>query len=187
MKQQYVYIVDKNDNIISVDENWKIFARENGAPELIDGVIGEPLWKFIGNGLLAGLYKSAVCAVRAKDCDFTLDFRCDSPDTLRYMTLKIVPLPEGQLKFETTLQHSQPRGVARPPNIIARAIDKPLSMCSQCNHVLIDDHWQELEILLDIPAGERLPFQFQFGLCGDCAEYLSAKIAWLDAAQDKHP
>jgi hypothetical protein len=182
MKTVYSYIIDENDLIVSVDEAWKQFARDNGSPELIDQVVGKSLWDFIGNPLLTRLYQRAAEAVRKCKTDFKMDFRCDSPDQLRFMTMQIIALPEGRIKFENTLLHTQSRDECRPTEMVNRSLAPPLSLCGRCNRVRFEGVWLELDSLLDrLPDTDDQPVHFQFGLCSDCSDDISHKIATLNA------
>lgn len=54
------YELDSDDGIQSVSEQWCVFARDNGAEHLADGVVGTPICEWVAGAEVQDLYQLAV-------------------------------------------------------------------------------------------------------------------------------
>ena len=100
----FVYCIDRNDLISSVNRAWLAFARENQAPELsAEGVLHKSLWDFIAYAEVRYLYGMLLNKVRATKLPVCVPFRCDSPARRRFMKLEIIPLKQKRIKFSSRI------------------------------------------------------------------------------------
>lgn len=95
----YTYYVDAGCQIISVDENWESFARENGAEVLVDNVVGKSLLQFISNPEVCAIYQMLLDQVLTTQNAVTVTLRCDSAELRREMELQVIPLSNSLAKF----------------------------------------------------------------------------------------
>lgn len=143
--KQFVYLVDAEDRITFVDENWLAFAGENGPPKLTaETVIGQPLWNFVSEITTRHIYQLLMGRVRTSGLPVCIPFRCDSPDRRRFMELQINPLPAGALELRSRLfREEERRYVALLDAAIPRS-KQMVSMCAWCKKVKVAD-WVEVE------------------------------------------
>jgi len=167
------YSVDQNDTVVSVNDAWLAFARENRASELTrDHVLGQPLWKFIAGRDTRLLYGELFRKVRTHRQSIELPFRCDSPDRFRFMRLALKPGPRDSIDCRGILLREQERPFF---SILDRSFPRSpttLRMCSVCKKLFVfDARWLELEEAireLDLFESAALP-EIEYSVCGVCA------------------
>jgi len=99
-----------------------------------------------------------------------MPFRCDSPDKRRYMKLKIIPLPDNCLEFQSTMEYEESRNIV---NLLVADLCKAkeqVLMCGWCKKVKLPDSWREIEdaiAILRLFDKKKIP-QISHGICGDC-------------------
>lgn len=171
----FQYRIDHADRVIWVDESWLGFARENGAAELTEAsVTFHSVWKFISDDLTRKLYQKIHDKVRSTGQPFVLPIRCDSPGLFREMQLRILPQPNGELLYQSTLMNVK----VRPPVVLldrdALRAHSFLTMCSCCLNCLIEPQgWLEIEAVAQrFPGtrGQRVP-QLRYTICPRCANF----------------
>jgi len=173
------YVVDGNDAIVSIDEEWLRFARENAAPELTpDHLVGRSLWDFVAGREMHLVYREIFERVRSHDTPILLPFRCDSADRRRYMRLTISPIVDDRLQLDALLVREEPRAPVQ-------LLDAPearsgfLVMCSWCKKVrTATDVWLEVEdavVRLDLLGDTRLP-SISHSICAECARAVRASM-----------
>jgi hypothetical protein len=99
---RYIYRVDADDIICYVDPHMVSFAKENGAPHLtLNALVGQPLFGFIAG--LETRHLSEVLMERVREYQRVVEvpFRCDAPAYRRFMRLRISPLADSGLQFES--------------------------------------------------------------------------------------
>ena len=95
-----IHQIDSEDIIIHVDEVWLVFGRANWINRLTaKDIVGTSLWEFISGVDAIHLWKNLLAAVRKSAKSVSLPYRCDSPQTKRYMSMSIVPLSDGIIEF----------------------------------------------------------------------------------------
>jgi len=177
----YIYIVDKDDRIISVSDNWLLFAQENQAAENCypEMIINKPIWKFIYGMETQFLFEVILQKVRTLNKPVSFPFRCDAPDKRRYLELIIAPLQQGSIEFTSYIIREESRDrVALLAAGIPRS-DELVKMCSACKKIELSENcWVEVEAavatlkLFDQP---ELP-QISHGLCTECFDLAMAEI-----------
>lgn len=170
------YWFDSSDRIASVDENWSVFACENGAASLTpDAVCGLHLNNFISDPTTRQIWELILRSAR-KGNPVGVSIRCDSPDRRRRISLRASF--EGDLtrvnstliseEFRPPIHLLENNGINGSGSLIA---------CSWCKQFqLTPDAWVEVEELLntlnlfDKPV---LPI-VSHGICPSCLNALTA-------------
>lgn len=172
------YDVDAADTIRGVGGRWAEFAVANGGAHLVAGVLGRPLWDFVAGATTRHMY-GVLCARVRQGHTVSFQYRCDSPTTRRYMRMRLVPVEDGGVRFEseTLMTRSWPPALLESTPSTRR--DVLVRLCSWCKKGLIDGVWEELEVVV-----ERLGMFFgdtespvSHGICPTCATSLEEAIA----------
>lgn len=172
----YGYEIDVHNRIVAVDEAWLAFARDNGAVALTrDKVIGEHLSHFVIGWRACDLYTNLFAVLRSSGARVSLPFRCDAPDTRRYMALEIAPQSGGRLKLAGRLLHSLARRRVPLLDLTLPRNGQWHIICAICRRLRVHaDTWREIEDALGDPysvPAEGLP-QLSHDVCADCTEEL---------------
>lgn len=168
----YSHIVNSQDIIIAVNDDWLAFAQENEASALTrEVVVGQSLWSFIAGLETQQIYQLLMRQVRQSQERVVFTFRCDSPDMRRYLWMEIVPAPAQAIEFRNYLLRVEPRHHIRLLDATAQRNVDLLHMCSWCSRVWCDESWQPVEDavkILGLFGPTELP-QITHGICPDCA------------------
>lgn len=177
------YHINSNDVLVYTCNNWDSFALENDAPEMISSnVLGRKIWDFISNTETRYLYKLIFDYVRSLKKESDVIIRCDAPETIRLLNLKISYGSNGLLiikSFPMKIQRQEylpllDRKVERSQEII--------KMCSYCKGIEIaHEKWLSLEKALnelDLFQREKPP-QISHGVCTDCYETVKKEFAMI--------
>lgn len=182
LPKQTTYRIDKDGMLTWVDLPWRHFARQNGAPELaVDSVLGQSLWDSVDGIETRHVYELMFKNVRRERCSIVLPFRCDSPDTRRFMTLKISPCsgPHEDIEFAAALLRTEPREPVPLLSQGERCSCSMLSVCSFCKRFEVPGSgWLEVEQAasrLGLLSTSRLP-KLSHGVCPDCANRARALL-----------
>ncbi|HEX5085174.1 MAG TPA: PAS domain S-box protein [Blastocatellia bacterium] len=94
----HIAVLDRDGNIIAVNEAWKRFARENGGAAIADSVgmnyldvCRRALER--SNGEVGATLKGIQAVLRGARPDFTIEYPCHSPDEKRWFLMAATPLP----------------------------------------------------------------------------------------------
>jgi hypothetical protein len=181
MNNAYVYVIDDEDRIVSISDNWLSFASENKAEESCHPakILNQSIWQCINGIETTQLYKICITNVRLQQKMVVLPFRCDSPERRRYLELKISPLPQNYIQFSSCIVREEPRESVQ---LLQRGLprsDTLLPMCSMCKKIKISiDYWLEVEAaitVLRLFEEEILP-SITHGICPDCFKIAMAEI-----------
>lgn len=175
--RRFVYRIDDDDRITHVNDAWLAFARENGMPEAdIAAVPGRVLWDFLSDTQTAEIYRQLLADVRRHGTTHAVNFRCDSPEMLRLMTLEIAPHENGEIQLSSHVREleQRPRMAILDPEVPRS--DALLTLCSWCKRMRLDDAWVELgEGVTRLGVLEQdAPPQLTHGICEDCSTKLLA-------------
>lgn len=173
-----VHRIDCGDRIIFVNRSWLSFAIENSAPELNEqSVINRPLWDFIYDKETRHLYRILVEGVRRDLTAAVVPFRCDGPDRIRVMEMRIIPFTDGKVQFDCRLLREKARERVRLLDPGEERSDEFVVICGWCKKVrLPDNRWVEVEEAvagLGLFAMRPLP-NLTHGICGACRESVFA-------------
>lgn len=166
------YHVEPDHRIGWTSANWDRFAQENGAPELVGGkVVGRSLWDFIEGSDTRTLYNSMLERVRETGTAVDLAFRCDSPDTRRFMVLRMTCPEDRQVLLVAELLREEPRARVRLLDSACPRDGTPVVICSFCKRVesKTGAWWEveEEEKELDLDEHASVPPLFH-AVCPDC-------------------
>jgi len=181
--KRYEYIVDEQDRIVRLCDNWLYFAECNGGGETChpNMVMNKPIWDFIEGGEATHLYQVMLKRIRASNRGLKFSFRCDSPDKRRFLELAIEPL-NTFLRFTTYIMREESRD---PVVILDASISRSqdcVKMCSVCKKIKVDaDSWAEVEsAITNLKLFERPQMPaISHGVCGDCFKVMMAEIEKL--------
>ena len=167
----FIHRVDGDGRISFVSDAWLAFAAENGYRTTRSEQLGRPLLSAIGGEENRHIYRLLIERVRTSARAVEFGYRCDSPETRRWMRMHHLP-ESDEVEFESLLLRLESRPYA--PLIEARqgpsAASDVLSMCSWCKAVLADQDWIEVEQAvrqLGLFATDRMP-RISHGICPDC-------------------
>jgi hypothetical protein len=171
-KRIFSWIIDREDIIIHVNDNFLDFALENGAPRLSgEAMINRPLWSFIAGLETVQLYLLILEKVRKQGSRLSYPFRCDSPECRRFLELQVSPLQADCVNFSSRILRVEFREPVRllEPGISS---DQFLRICSWCKKIFCKGQWLEIEMavkMLDLFAEVKLP-RLTHGICDACGE-----------------
>ena len=168
----FVYHIDQRDRIASVDDAWRAFAVENGAPQLAgDAVIGQLLLSYITDAETSHLYQVLLQKLRKTGVPIRVPFRCDAPALRRFMELEMAADDAGGVRFTGRLLRLERRA---PVNLLDPALQRGeslLRMCSWCKRIDVGGGvWLEVEdaiARLHLFDAAPLP-QISHGMCDAC-------------------
>lgn len=166
------YRIDAVDRLVAFNPQWDRFALENGAPELAaSDVRAREIWAFIADLDTRHLHQRLLERVRRGNRLTALPFRCDSPDTRRYMEMDVIPLPDGEVEYRCRLLRAERRAPARVGMGAGTGAQTFAKMCSWCKRVEVAPGvWKELEeAIRELGLFERdPPPAVSHGICEDC-------------------
>jgi hypothetical protein len=169
------YVLDGNDRILEVGGDWDAFARANNAEHLCgDALIGTSFWDHIAGQSLCDLLHRVFQRARSLGQPITVPARCDSPDTIRHLEIRVHALNSNQLRVQSCVRSEIPRENWRSGDRV-RAM---LQMCSWCNRFNHEGRWMEIEEAIekyDLVNADVVP-RSSHGICPDCAILLK-KVA----------
>lgn len=184
----FVYQIDGNDKIVFIDEAWLLFARQNDAPILTrEYVVGQELWKFIGDATTVEIYKRLLNRVRSAQSSVTVPFRCDSSTRCRYMEMEMVSLGNGVVQFNSRILTLEERAeVELLDNRIDRSAEV-VNMCSWCKKIKtapgrwveVEEATRELNLFRAI-----FPPMISHGICPECLDSLQSQLVELGTTLD---
>jgi hypothetical protein len=169
------YTISADNRITNVNSAWDEFCFQNETPELRKKrVLGQPLYFYIHDTVLAELYKKLIDTVRKTQAPLEFPYRCDSPNELRYMHMRITPVPEHEILFESCLVGSAPRHPAVYYKFVADKQVDTITFCSVCNKVKVLNSWYDLTYALTAKEmfNQSLPLRFTAGICKHCSKFL---------------
>ena len=169
------YDIGPDDVIVSVGGNWNAFAVANDSGSLCAGVVGRPIWDFLDGLTPREVYRDLFARVRqGKTVHFP--FRCDSPTCARHMVMRMTPLDNRGVRFETSMIRAIPLMGVRG----TEPIDSLVRVCSWCKRVALPptSEWLDPEVAV---ARYRLldrdePVRLTHGICEPCIAMLGVDI-----------
>lgn len=174
------YRINSEDRIVSVDAAWDKYAVSNEAPELEGtNVIERKLWEFVADEMTRHIYQQMLVEVR-RGRTMAFDFRCDSPDTRRFLEMRMTPLPDDGVQFETLTKLVEERSSQELYRRSSEYIDELVITCSWCKKIKTAENvWHEVEQaiqilqLFDLDPAPHL----SHGMCEECYATMTAKLS----------
>jgi hypothetical protein len=179
LKTSCLYEVDAQDKIISIGGAWTAFARENGGEKLLNSPpLGQPIWHFIKGLSTRNIYYLIMKQVRETGATIRFPFRCDSPDTLRYMEMELSPGENNGVRFQTTLTRVLEQNSIYTRDSHAPRQEAMVQVCAWCDLVLVHSDWLSLEDaiwmlgLFDVPEAPPI----SHSICPACVRLLNKEV-----------
>jgi hypothetical protein len=174
------YRISRDDVIEAVNDEWSVFATENGAPQLAH-VAGLSLWTFVEGRTTRQVYRELLARVRDGH-DIVFSFRCDSPATRRLGSMTMHPAGRGAVEFRSVMRDLGPW--PRLPHGVSLFEDAAmLQVCSWCKRVLVDGLWIEPERAVEILGlfqGDDERRTITHVICPACAQSLGVAVEAAD-------
>ena len=180
------YRLDSHYRIIYVNPTWSLFAEKNGSTGLEpETILGTPIWKYIADEETIDLYYVLLARIATLNTSFRFPFRCDEPETRRFMELSITyganddtyEFSSKLLRFENR-EYQMLLGAEKTPS------DDVVTCCAWCKKfALPDNKWVEVEEAvktLELFVFDVMP-RVSHGICPVCKSDL---LSGLDALQD---
>ncbi len=181
------YSINADDILITVDEAWAEFARENDAPGLSDLDPTRTLWSYFNGEEVRDLWQLLIEQVRAKQAQACVPLRCDAPNMRRWLEMTITPAANGVVHFRSLLLFEQPRADISLLGLNTEGdSDAPtVSVCSWCGRGHHHAHWLEIEELLrELRLLENPSPSIAYGVCPTCRDLMSADLLVHDTSHD---
>ena len=187
---QLSYWIDNNNIIRKVDDRWDQAMNSESWSERASarGIIGKPLSDFICDDVTRMYVATMIESVRVIPHTSFRHYRCDTPDTKRYMQMIITPEDNGWIRvshellrtetitkpvfFKTVADRTQ---IKYSISTKAGAAKIHFVRCSICNrlHRFGDraSQWQEVDYLANHES-IAIPAKVIYGVCPDCLKTL---------------
>jgi len=93
------YQINKQDEIIFVNDEWFRFALANDGSNLTrEDVLYRSFWDFMSDNKVKYLYREILRWVNA-GLSLKFNLRCDSPEIRRLLEMNIMPRKDGEAQF----------------------------------------------------------------------------------------
>lgn len=140
------YVIDADDRLVSVSDEWSAFALHNHGEDLSpERITGHFLWNFISDEPTRELYQALLARVRS-GTETELILRCDSPERRRLIELIVTRLPGGAVRFRSILLATKLRSSQRLLDKSTPRTARRVMVCSWCDKVNVDvEKWFEVE------------------------------------------
>ncbi len=172
-KQIIQYIIDGEDRITYVSDDWWFFAEENGAgaecypPHLL----GRSLWDFIEGEETRQLYQILIAKTRAGKKGLQVSIRCDSPERRRSIIIALKSIGDRHIEFLCRTIKVETR---MPVDLLRSGLtrsDRIVRICSFCKKIAAtEEEWIDTERAIERMAlfsNHALP-QLNHGVCPAC-------------------
>lgn len=171
-----IYEVDPDARIISVDDAWDSFAKDNLADHLVtERIVGDSLWDHITGRDLRELYETVLKNVSDSGESIRYPFRCDSPSLRRFLELEISFSERGWKFVSRTLSVEEREPVELLDPSLPRG-DEIVTLCSWCKKIKTPKGWLPVEQgLTELrPFDSRQMPAISHGMCDECLDnYMS--------------
>jgi hypothetical protein len=171
------YAIDEQDRLVRVDEGYYRFAAENGWVEAATS-LGRSLWDYVAGEEMRKVQRLLLRRVRDEVGSVELPFRCDGPEVVRRMEIKIAARRGGRaVLFSARLRDEEEREEPMPlldPE--APRGEETLPMCGWCDRFEVEGEWVEVEEAarrLELFDRPELP-ALSHGICPECNDLLLA-------------
>jgi hypothetical protein len=180
-----LWIIDKKDWILHVNEGYKQFALDNGAPDLAENSVGRCLWDFVTGPELRELYEGLLRRIRQGLGPFEMPYRCDGPTQRRRLLLRVERVDQtDDVLFQSRALQIESRPAVRilDPSSRTGSSAEPLRFCSWTNRLHTPKGWLEVEEAiaeLGLFETTELP-PFTHTISESAYEQVNAQIEGLD-------
>jgi hypothetical protein len=178
-RRQFVHRIDATDRLVSVNQPWLDFARENGWPVAAADVTGSPLSDFIADRETRHIYRLIIQRARSSGRALSFHYRCDSPDFRRHMQMQVHhDAHTGLVEFRNRVLRLE----SRPRVQLLEAGERSgaagvLAVCGWCKSAQAGGQWVEVEEAvrrLGLFEAQSLPL-LSHGICPRCLRALETE------------
>lgn len=178
-RTRFVHRINADGRISFVNDNWLVFASNNGYQTSRTRVLGQALVEVISDEETRHIYAQLIERACVSGRAIRFGYRCDAPDRRRWMQMRMHRVPSSEeIEFASELLREEQRpsvALIHPPRPPSPPEDV-LSMCSWCKSVLAERVWVEIEqaiIRLGLFGTNGMP-RISHGICPDCKDRLLA-------------
>jgi hypothetical protein len=180
-QRDFIHRIDGDGRICSVNQAWLDFAVENDWDVDKARLLGSDLMASISDLQTRHVYGLLINRVRDSRRSAHFRYRCDSPDCLRLMEMRMhYDATLDQVEFRSralSIERREPIAVLDTRRL--QRSSQTLSVCSWCKAVQMAQAWVELEqavVRLGLFAADALP-RISHGICPDCSKRLATLTA----------
>jgi hypothetical protein len=135
---EVTFTLDGEDIILDVSPNWDVFALENDGEKILSSnVLGTSIFSHVDGDISKMFVESILSAVRTFQVRCNHNFRCDSHDERRWMSMIIEPMQHNYLKLTHTTIRTEPTTFKVHFDSVVKDRSKLIKRCSMCNKVCI--------------------------------------------------
>lgn len=165
------YSIDEQNRLVSFNNNWNRFARENDSAHLTsEAIAGQSIFDHIAGESLRQLWQYIIENIRKKQSSAEFDFRCDSTEIKRFMKMHVW-FHEGRVNFSSTILRTKTAAGLRIFQPHAAHSAALILACSWCKKIKADETtWFEPEVAVEkLHLLENdLPPNISHGICPEC-------------------
>lgn len=185
--EDIIYITDTAGRILYVNSGpWKAFAHANGGEsiEAPESVLGRPLPDFLNGDSIREQFSTLFEQVRhGARQTIAYPFRCDAPDAVRFMRLRMSAIrnSSGEVQailFQSTLLDEKEREAQAIMEAHSRTSDAsaPVQViCAYCKRLELQEQWVEAEEYT--ARGGSPSVRLSHGICPECAAVVLARVS----------
>jgi len=171
------YAIDSQDRLVRLDLGFYEYAEENGW----DGVgdcLGRSLWDYVAGEEVQKVQRLLVRRVREGEAKVTLPFRCETPEVIREMEIRIDATASRRwVVFTAELTYEEDRDEPQPLyDLTLPRSGEFLTMCAWCDRFLVRGEWLEVEEAarrLQLFRRAQMP-PLDHGICPQCSRQMLA-------------
>lgn len=168
--QPIVCIINPDNIVIDVNQAWDYFALQNNCPESTRiGVLEKSILDAVSGKVTKQYWRDLLARAWLSTQPLKIDYRCDSPDTKRWMQMELCRLEDGNMRISHIQLASEKRTPAIHFKLASQRSSSTHIRCSICNRLKENDHWHEAETL--IKTGNNAGSVYLpviYGVCTDC-------------------
>lgn len=156
------YEICGNDRVVALGLGWPEGTRQRD-------ILRRSLWDLLGDGNIADVYRALVAEIRRTGLGICFAFRCDDPGTRRLMSMAMMPMSCGGIRFS-----SRPIAVERQDaaSFQRRHQGLPVNvdLCPECGRIRVGNQWHSASEALDRLGifADDLPFRTHRVRCAPC-------------------
>ncbi|KIL98743.1 hypothetical protein CCC_02193 [Paramagnetospirillum magnetotacticum MS-1] len=156
------YEICGRDRIVAFGQGWPEKTYQKS-------VLSRSLWDVVDDANISDIYRALVTEIRRTGLGVCFAFRCDDPGTKRLMSMVMMPLGCGGIRFSSRLIATEPQEVGE---FHQRHLRLPVNvdLCPECGRIKIGDQWQPASEALDRLGifADDIPFRTHQVRCPPC-------------------
>jgi len=175
-EESFSYDISARNEVIKLSANWVSLVEGSSVGELApDQILGRSIWDFISGRGTRHIFEILFEKVRRRGELARFNFRCDSPDCRRFMSLEVHPLDAGSLRLVGRTLDSEYRPTVRLLDEGTARTKDFLTVCSWCKCVRLPrGDWVEVEVAVqELGLFQEAPLPtLTHGICSDCEKQI---------------